>query len=128
MKNVGGSSAGAGSGEFHVYKHARRREYERIKLMEEAAARDAEKSAFEEKHQRMQQEAEAKTSKNRAKRDKKKMAKLRAKHAQPGSPPPLPSDKGDSDANEEPTKHKRIHAEGAAHVVFSKPDSDEDSE
>lgn len=35
IKNVTGSSAGAGSGEFHVYKHARRREYERIKLMEE---------------------------------------------------------------------------------------------
>lgn len=36
MKNVSGSSAGAGSGDFHVYKHARRREYERIKLMESA--------------------------------------------------------------------------------------------
>jgi hypothetical protein len=35
MKNVQGSSAGAGSGEFHVYKASRRREYERIKLMEE---------------------------------------------------------------------------------------------
>lgn len=35
MKNVTGSSAGAGSGEFHVYKQQRRREYERIQLMEE---------------------------------------------------------------------------------------------
>ena len=35
MKNVQGSSAGAGSGEFHVYKAARRREYERLKIMEE---------------------------------------------------------------------------------------------
>lgn len=35
MKNVQGSSAGAGSGEFHVYKASRRREYERIKLMEQ---------------------------------------------------------------------------------------------
>lgn len=34
MKNVSGSSAGAGSGDFHVYKHARRREYERVKIME----------------------------------------------------------------------------------------------
>lgn len=39
MKNVSGSSAGAGSGEFHVYKHARRREYERIKMMEDQAAK-----------------------------------------------------------------------------------------
>lgn len=37
MKNVQGSSAGAGSGEFHVYKASRRREYERLKLMEEQA-------------------------------------------------------------------------------------------
>jgi hypothetical protein len=39
MKNVQGSSAGAGSGEFHVYKASRRREYERIKMMEEESAR-----------------------------------------------------------------------------------------
>lgn len=35
MKNVTGSSAGAGSGEFHVYKQQRRREFERIQIMEE---------------------------------------------------------------------------------------------
>lgn len=35
MKNVQGSSAGAGSGEFHVYKASRRREYERLKMLEE---------------------------------------------------------------------------------------------
>ena len=37
MKNVQGSSAGAGSGEFHVYKAGRRREYERLKAMEDQA-------------------------------------------------------------------------------------------
>lgn len=37
MKNVQGSSAGAGSGEFHVYKANRRREYERLKIMDEEA-------------------------------------------------------------------------------------------
>jgi hypothetical protein len=37
MKNVQGSSAGAGSGEFHVYKASRRREYERIKMLEDEA-------------------------------------------------------------------------------------------
>lgn len=37
MKNVQGSSAGAGSGEFHVYKAGRRREYERLKMLDEAA-------------------------------------------------------------------------------------------
>jgi hypothetical protein len=37
MKNVQGSSAGAGSGEFHVYKASRRREYERLRLLDETA-------------------------------------------------------------------------------------------
>ena len=39
MKNVQGSSAGAGSGEFHVYKASRRSEYERLKMMEDQAAK-----------------------------------------------------------------------------------------
>ena len=39
MKNVMGSSAGAGSGEFHVYKQSRRREYERLRLMDEQDAK-----------------------------------------------------------------------------------------
>ena len=37
MKNVQGSSAGAGSGEFHVYKASRRREYERVKTLTDGA-------------------------------------------------------------------------------------------
>jgi hypothetical protein len=39
MKNVQGSSAGAGSGEFHVYKASRRREYERLKQMEDQSTK-----------------------------------------------------------------------------------------
>lgn len=37
VKNVQGSASAAGSGEFHVYKHSRRREYERLKMMETKA-------------------------------------------------------------------------------------------
>lgn len=39
VRNVMGSSAGAGSGEFHVYRHLRRKEYARQKYMEEKARR-----------------------------------------------------------------------------------------
>ncbi|EMD37364.1 hypothetical protein CERSUDRAFT_114037 [Gelatoporia subvermispora B] len=72
MKNVQGSSAGAGSGEFHVYKASRRREYERLKMMEEEAQKETELREFEQKKRSWEQQAEAKTSKNRAKRQKKK--------------------------------------------------------
>ncbi|KAF5370865.1 hypothetical protein D9758_001990 [Tetrapyrgos nigripes] len=72
MKNVQGSSAGAGSGEFHVYKAGRRREYERLNLLEEAARKETEVAEYEAKKREQEAVAEAKTAKNRAKRQKKK--------------------------------------------------------
>ncbi|KAH7927138.1 DUF1168-domain-containing protein [Leucogyrophana mollusca] len=72
MKNVQGSSAGAGSGEFHVYKASRRREYERLKMIEEAARKETETEEFERRRREAEELAEAKTAKNRAKRQKKK--------------------------------------------------------
>ncbi|ETW80735.1 hypothetical protein HETIRDRAFT_123173 [Heterobasidion irregulare TC 32-1] len=72
MKNVQGSSAGAGSGEFHVYKAGRRREYERLKAMEDQARKEQEESEFEARKRQREEEADAKTAKNRAKRQKKK--------------------------------------------------------
>ncbi|KAA1472858.1 DUF1168-domain-containing protein [Dentipellis sp. KUC8613] len=72
MKNVQGSSAGAGSGEFHVYKASRRREYERLKAMEDSTAKEQEIEEFEARKRQREEEAEAKTAKNRAKRQRKK--------------------------------------------------------
>jgi Protein of unknown function (DUF1168) len=42
VPNVQGSSAGAGSGEYHVYKASRGREYESIRGMEDEAMRKKE--------------------------------------------------------------------------------------
>ncbi|KAF8581606.1 DUF1168-domain-containing protein [Ramaria rubella] len=122
MKNVQGSSAGAGSGEFHVYKANRRREYERLKLMEEMSKKEIEAAEFEMKRNQREEDAEAKTSRNRAKRMKKKeRAKGKGKEeaTKVGS---VPSVAGDS-----PIKKRRLV--NGSEMVFRLPGaSDEDEE
>ena len=75
VANVQGSSAGAGSGEFHVYKASRRREYERMRLMEEELKTEKSNEEFERKREEARRKDEAKTEKNRRKREKRKVAK-----------------------------------------------------
>merc|ERR1719220_138861 len=59
--NVMGSSAGAGSGEFHVYRQIRRKEYARQKVMEEANTKEELNAAYHAKLAENQREAEEKT-------------------------------------------------------------------
>jgi Protein of unknown function (DUF1168) len=66
VPNVQGSSAGARSGEFHVYKASRRREYERIRGMEEEAMREKEDEEWE-RRERDQREWEKKRERRRKK-------------------------------------------------------------
>jgi len=73
VRNVMGSSAGAGSGEFHVYRHLRRKEYARQKCITESAKLEEEEREFQRKIDDHKKEAELKTAKKRAKRLKKKM-------------------------------------------------------
>ena len=72
VANVQGSSAGAGSGEFHVYKASRRREYERLRLMDEEVRQEEEEREFERKREELKKKDEQKTNKNRRRRMKKK--------------------------------------------------------
>jgi hypothetical protein len=69
---VQGSSAGAGSGEFHVYKASRRREYERLREMEAEAKREEDAARWEKEAEERRRKDEEKTAKNREKRAKKK--------------------------------------------------------
>lgn len=79
VANVQGSSAGAGSGEFHVYKASRRREYERLRTMdEEVQAEEAEKE-FQQRKEERERKDEEKLSKNRAKREKAKQRQAKKK-------------------------------------------------
>ena len=72
VANVQGSSAGAGSGEFHVYKASRRRENERVRLMEDELKREKDNEEFERRREEMRRKDEEKTEKNRKKREKRK--------------------------------------------------------
>ena len=80
VANVQGSSAGAGSGEFHVYKASRRREYERVKAMDEEVERERKDEEFERVREEKNRRDEEKTDKNRRRREKKKN---KGKSAQP---------------------------------------------
>ena len=70
VANVQGSSAGAGSGEFHVYKASRRREYERLRAMDDEVRQEEEEKAFLERKAEQEKRDAEKTERNRAKRAK----------------------------------------------------------
>ncbi|KAF8161131.1 hypothetical protein B0H34DRAFT_795966 [Crassisporium funariophilum] len=124
MKNVQGSSAGAGSGEFHVYKASRRREYERLKLLEEASQKEVEDADFEKKRRDAEELNNAKTSKNRAKRQKKKeRSKMKGNDDDGSSAPRQESESVRSDL---PIKKRRL-VEGKE-LVFKKPGEGSDEE
>ncbi|KAM3065887.1 hypothetical protein ACMFMF_010513 [Clarireedia jacksonii] len=75
VQNVQGSSAGAGSGEFHVYKASRRREYERLKSMDEEVKAEKDAEEWERNKRKKEEEDEERTRKNREKRMKKMQKK-----------------------------------------------------
>lgn len=70
--NVMGSSAGAGSGEFHVYRQVRRKEFARQKVMNEMKTAEELNEAYHAKLAENERMAEERTAKKRAKRLKKK--------------------------------------------------------
>jgi hypothetical protein len=79
VTNVQGSSAGAGSGEFHVYKASRRREYERLKQMDDEVKQERDKADFERNKEELSRKDDEKTRRNREKREKMKARKAKAK-------------------------------------------------
>ncbi|KAI4801807.1 PRKR-interacting protein 1 homolog [Gymnodraco acuticeps] len=87
VRDVMGSSAGAGSGEFHVYRHLRRREYQRQDFLDKISEKVNEDIEYLDKVELNKQAADDRTAKRRKKREKlkrkmrmAKMAKLESKN------------------------------------------------
>uniref|UniRef100_A0A8C4WVD8 PRKR interacting protein 1 n=1 Tax=Eptatretus burgeri TaxID=7764 RepID=A0A8C4WVD8_EPTBU len=76
LKPFVGSSAGAGSGEFHVYRHIRRREYVRQDYLDRQAEKEIKDQEFQESLAKNRERGLQRTARKRAKR-----AKLKAKKA-----------------------------------------------
>ncbi|KAH6891208.1 hypothetical protein B0T10DRAFT_560465 [Thelonectria olida] len=94
VSNVQGSSAGAGSGEFHVYKASRRREYERLRDMDNSLRREKDQEEFDKDKTERDRKDEERTRKNREKREK-----LRARKAKKGKGGPAGADKKSSNTS-----------------------------
>ncbi|XP_068677763.1 PRKR-interacting protein 1 homolog [Montipora foliosa] len=79
IRFVMGSSAGAGSGEFHVYRATRRREYNRVAYIDKMAEQNELNQSYHKKLEDNKAQAEERTAKKRAKRQRKKQKKMGAK-------------------------------------------------
>ncbi|KAH7366735.1 hypothetical protein B0T11DRAFT_273992 [Plectosphaerella cucumerina] len=88
VTNVQGSSAGAGSGEFHVYKAARRREYERLRAMDDEVKTERATEDFERQRAEKAAADEERTRKNREKREKKKNRAKKGPASKPSAAAP----------------------------------------
>jgi hypothetical protein len=77
--NVMGSSAGAGSGEFHVYRQIRRKEQNRCKVIDKERVAEELDDAFKVKLAENEKSEQEKAEKKRNKRNKKKDAAKKRK-------------------------------------------------
>ncbi|XP_015430135.1 PREDICTED: PRKR-interacting protein 1 homolog [Dufourea novaeangliae] len=97
VRNVMGSSAGAGSGEFHVYRHLRRKEYARQKFIQEKGRKELLDDEYHRKLEENKRVAEEITAKKRAKRQKKKQKWKQKKQLKVSNDRPNKSDNSDSE-------------------------------
>jgi len=77
IRNNSGSTAGAGSGDFHQYRAQRRKEMFRLGFLERQQRKEDEEKEYQEKRKALQEQDEARTSKKSTKRKKKKTKRKR---------------------------------------------------
>lgn len=99
--NVMGSSAGAGSGEFHVYRQIRRKEYQRQKVLDDIKSKEELNEAYQAKLAENERIADEKTAKKRAKRQKKKEKQKNKKKSKKEEDKKEESEESEESENEE---------------------------
>uniref|UniRef100_A0A915ECR0 PRKR-interacting protein 1 n=1 Tax=Ditylenchus dipsaci TaxID=166011 RepID=A0A915ECR0_9BILA len=72
IRNVVGSSAAAGSAEFHIFRNNRRKEMNRLEYIEKEAVQKELDEEFETRHEKIREAEEARTAKKRQKRQRRK--------------------------------------------------------
>lgn len=120
VRDVMGSSAGAGSGEFHVYRHLRRREYQRQDFLDKLAEKQDKDVEYLQKLEQNKRAAEERTAKRRKKREKLKMKKQLAKKAKMEG---KDEHDGDSDSSSSEGEDRKEEEEGG-----EEEDKDDDAE
>jgi len=120
VRNIMGSSAGAGSGEFHVYRHLRRKEYARQKQITEQAILEQKDIDFQNRIDANKQLADAKTAKKRAKRLKKKAGKRKGNNAKAGNKPAAETSSS-SESDDEKDDNKKSDEVPASGTISTTP-------
>ncbi|XP_006641033.1 PRKR-interacting protein 1 homolog [Lepisosteus oculatus] len=115
VRDVMGSSAGAGSGEFHVYRHLRRREYQRQDFLDRMSEKQKQDMEYQWKLEQNRHMAEERTAKRRKKRQKLKEKKQMAKKAKLENDKDEDSEKTSS-SSDEGNKEQAGQAEDDAEV------------
>ncbi|GAQ92327.1 hypothetical protein KFL_009810020 [Klebsormidium nitens] len=105
VSNVSGSSAGAGSGDFHQYRAMRRWEQDRLARMEEDFKKKVAEAEFEKRRLERLAAAEERTSKKRAKRQKLKDKKKSRRNGAGDGTTQGGQDEGQSDDGSEENEH-----------------------
>lgn len=123
VRDVMGSSAGAGSGEFHVYRHLRRREYQRQDFLDKMADKHDHDMDYLDKVEQNKQAAEERTAKRRKKREKLKQKKLMMKKAKleaKNKKDKDTSDKSSESSEEEEEREAEDDAEAPSFIMGKK--------
>jgi len=110
VRNIWGSSAGAGSGDFHVYRGVRRREYARQKFLKEKYAKDDLDEEFQKRLAQHKTAAVEKTDKKRAKRLKKK-AKQKNKKSTTDKSKAQPVQQSDDDSESDEDDNENMNTD-----------------